>query len=164
MIRHSWSTPILALGSIAAVMLTATGDAHAQTLSGEALVNALRKGGHVIVMRHAASPNQAPDKAAANADNVNLERQLDDEGRETAAAMGKAFRDLKIPVGEVLSSPTYRALETVKYAEFGEPEERVEQPHHDHRRSASRVAGSRISARSRPISAASTRPPSVVNL
>jgi phosphohistidine phosphatase SixA len=33
-------------------------------------------------------------------------------------AMGKALRDLKIPVGEVLSSPTYRALETARFAQW----------------------------------------------
>jgi phosphohistidine phosphatase SixA len=35
--------------------------------------------------------------------------------------MGKALRDLKIPIGEVFTSPTYRALETVKYAQLGTP-------------------------------------------
>src|SRR5829696_2953167 len=77
----------------------------AQTLSGTALVSALRKGGYVIVMRHASSPRETPEP---NADNVNKERQLDAAGRASASAMGKALRDLMIPVGEVLTSPTYR--------------------------------------------------------
>jgi len=38
-----------------------------QQLQGEALVKALRQGGYVIVMRHASSPREVPDKAAANA-------------------------------------------------------------------------------------------------
>ena len=91
----------------------------AQTLSGGALVKALEKGGYVIVMRHASSPREVPDKEHANPDNTKPERQLDAEGRATATAMGKALKDLKIPIGEVLSSPTYRALETVRYAQFG---------------------------------------------
>jgi hypothetical protein len=33
--------------------------------------------------------------------------------------MGQALRSLKIPIGDVLSSPTYRALETVRYAQLG---------------------------------------------
>jgi phosphohistidine phosphatase SixA len=103
-------------------ILLATGAARAQTLSGEALVKALRQGGYVIVMRHTSSPQKAPDKQAANADNITLERQLDQEGRTTATSMGKALRDLKIPVGKVLTSPTYRALETVRYAQFGNPQ------------------------------------------
>lgn len=102
-------------------MILLAGAAPAQTLSGEAVVNALRQGGYVIVMRHTSSPNDAPDKNTADADNVKLERQLDQVGRTTATAMGKALRDLKIPFGEVLTSPTYRALETVRYAQLGDP-------------------------------------------
>jgi phosphohistidine phosphatase SixA len=98
--------------------LLLAGIAHAQTLAGEALVKALRQGGYVILMRHASSPRDVPDKQTANPDNVKPERQLDQEGRATATAMGKALRDLKIPIGEVLASPTYRALETVRLAQF----------------------------------------------
>jgi len=105
---------------IAAAVLLA-GAAHAQTLQGGALVNALRQGGYVIVMRHTSSPREVPDKKSANPDNVKPERQLDEEGRTTATAMGKAVRSLKIPVGQVFTSPTYRALETVKYAQLGTP-------------------------------------------
>ncbi len=36
--------------------------------------------------------------------------------------MGKALRDLKIPVGSVFTSPTYRALETIRYAQLGNPQ------------------------------------------
>jgi phosphohistidine phosphatase SixA len=94
---------------------------HAQTLSGEALVKALRQGGYVIVMRHASSPREVPDKQTANPDNTKPERQLDATGRTTAAAMGKALRALKIPIGEVFTSPTYRALETIRLAQFPAP-------------------------------------------
>jgi phosphohistidine phosphatase SixA len=114
--RHS-----IALLSTTVGMIMLAGPAPAQTLSGEAVVNALRRGGYVIVMRHTSSPREAPDKQTANADNVKVERQLDEVGRTTATAMGKALRDLRIPVGEVLASPTYRALETVKYAQLGNP-------------------------------------------
>lgn len=95
--------------------------AGAQILQGDALVKALRQGGYVIVMRHASSPRDVPGPQTANPDNVHRERQLDAQGRNTSIAMGKALRDLKIPVGEVLSSPTYRALETARYAQFGTP-------------------------------------------
>jgi phosphohistidine phosphatase SixA len=103
------------------LLLTAQ-SAPAQTLSGEALVKALRQGGSVIVMRHASSPRDAPAKQSANPDNVNLERQLDENGRATAGAMGRALRDLKIPVGDVFTSPTYRALETVRLAQLPNPQ------------------------------------------
>lgn len=104
---------------IALALALLAGPARSQSLSGEALVKALRQGGYVILMRHASSPREAPTKQTANADNVKLERQLDDLGRTTAAAMGRALRELKIPIGEVFSSPTYRALETVRFAQLG---------------------------------------------
>jgi phosphohistidine phosphatase SixA len=72
-------------------------------------------------MRHASSPREVPTKEVANADNIRLERQLDEAGRTGAEAMGLALRDLRIPVGEVFTSPTYRALETVKLARFANP-------------------------------------------
>jgi phosphohistidine phosphatase SixA len=100
------------------ILISLAVTATAQMLSGDALVKALRQGGYVIVMRHASSPRETPTKATANADNTNLERQLDPNGRTTATAMGKALRDLKIPVGDVLSSPTYRTLETLKLAQI----------------------------------------------
>jgi len=92
-----------------------------QPLSGGAFVSALRSGGYVILMRHASSPRTSPDAAQANADNVEQQRQLDEVGRSSARAFGQALRQLKIPIGRVLSSPTYRALETVRLANLGVP-------------------------------------------
>ena len=92
-----------------------------QTQSGPALVKALQGGGHVIVMRHASSPSEIPDKQRANPDNVLPERQLDERGRATATAMGSALRRLKIPIGQVLTSPTYRARETARLAQLPAP-------------------------------------------
>jgi len=102
------------------------GTARAQTMPADALVKSLRQGGYVLVMRHASAPQQAPDKLTANADNVNLERQLDETGRAGAIAMGTALRDLKIPIGDVLSSPTYRALQTVRFAQLANPQSHAE--------------------------------------
>ena len=95
--------------------------AQTPTLSGDALISALRHGGYVIVMRHASSPRGVPTKQTANPDNVKLERQLDEGGRASATSMGAALRGLKIPIGAVLTSPTYRALETVRLARLENP-------------------------------------------
>lgn len=91
------------------------------SLSGRDLLAALQGGGYVILMRHASSPGKPPDAAQANPDNLRQERQLDEQGITTARGMGEALHRLHIPIGEVLSSPTYRALETVKLAELGRP-------------------------------------------
>lgn len=112
--------------SLAACVLLVLGTAHGQTLSSDALIKALRQGGCVIVMRHASSPREAPSAQTANRDNVNRERQLDEAGRASAIAMGKALRELNIPIGEVYSSPTYRALETVRLAQLPNPTTAVE--------------------------------------
>src|SRR5262252_5540857 len=114
-LRFSWAclSAMLALGP--------TVPARAAELAGSALVSALRHGGYVLVLRHASSPFEAPDKSAADPENVSLERQLDAAGKETSTAMGKALKTLGIPIGEVDSSQTFRALQTAKYADLPHP-------------------------------------------
>jgi phosphohistidine phosphatase SixA len=109
------SVIIIAIGAIAQVVSAG------QASSSEAWLSALRQGGYVLVMRHASSPPEAPDSRTANPDNEKLERQLDAAGRTGATAMGEALRRLKVPVGAVLTSPTYRALQTVKFAGLATP-------------------------------------------
>jgi phosphohistidine phosphatase SixA len=105
---------LASLALILALLSVAVGE----PLSKPALLASLRHGGLVILMRHASSPKVAPDAAHANKDNMSAERQLDDSGVSSARAMGEALRRLRIPIGQVLSSPTYRALETVRYAQL----------------------------------------------
>ncbi|HEY2843735.1 MAG TPA: histidine phosphatase family protein, partial [Bryobacteraceae bacterium] len=112
----------LTVVTAAAGVLFLSISAPAQQLEGQKLVNALRQGGYVIVMRHASSPREVPDAKSANPDNPKPERQLDQEGRASATALGKALRDLKIPLGSVFTSPTYRAIETIRYAKLGTPQ------------------------------------------
>ena len=111
----------LRLGAVLAG-LAAASTAQARPLSGASLVTALRQGGYVLLMRHASSPLAPPSASAAEADNTKLERQLDDKGRSAALAMGVAIKTLRIPIGDVWSSPTYRALETVRLAALPIPQ------------------------------------------
>jgi phosphohistidine phosphatase SixA len=105
---------------IAAFLLSAA-IVSAQALPDAELIAALQHGGNVIVLRHASSPNALPAPGAANRDNVKAERQLDARGRADAEAIGNALRTLRISIGEVLSSPTYRALETIRRAGLSTP-------------------------------------------
>lgn len=91
----------------------------AEPLEGKDLVDALRHGGYVLVMRHARSPMERPDKSAADPDNPKQERQLDQAGRAAAQAMGEAIRALRVPIGPVLASPTYRAQQTARLVAGG---------------------------------------------
>lgn len=86
-----------------------------QQLAPRDLAGALTRGGFVLVMRHASAPRELPEPGTANPDNVDRERQLDAAGRAGATAMGAALRALPVPLGEVLTSPAYRARETVRY-------------------------------------------------
>jgi phosphohistidine phosphatase SixA len=124
LIARSYSLQFQAIRLCAVALLVAgtaffNCNATAQTLAGASLVQHLRQGGYVLLMRHAHSPSEPPQKGVADAANANLERQLDATGRSSARAMGDAIRKLRIPVGAVLSSPTYRALETVRLAALG---------------------------------------------
>lgn len=101
-------------------ILIAVPPAFSESLSGKDLLAALRAGGYVILMRHASSPRESPSSTVADADNPHLERQLDEAGRSSAREMGEALRHLKIPIGDVFSSSTYRALETIKLAQLGQ--------------------------------------------
>jgi phosphohistidine phosphatase SixA len=103
------------------VGMLVAGTAQAESLTGVALVATLRHGGCVILMRHASSPPTPPTTAIAEPANTKLERQLDGAGRSSALAMGEAIKTLTIPIGEVWSSPTYRAQETVRLANLPDP-------------------------------------------
>ena len=88
------------------------------SLEGPALVEALKRGGYVLLMRHAATEHVAPDAQLFNLRDCSTQRGLSEEGREQARLIGKSFARLGIPVGQVLSSPYCRCLETGRLA-FG---------------------------------------------
>ena len=78
----------------------------------------LARGGYVIVMRHAHSPAQPPPRST--------ERQLDAAGRAQALAVGEGMRVRRVLVGPVYSSPTLRAVQTVRLLELSMPQTRPE--------------------------------------
>jgi broad specificity phosphatase PhoE len=91
----------------------------AQTPNDADLIAALRQGGNVIVLRHGAThADQKDAKPFDPADTVH-QRQLNDQGRATAKAMGDALHGLKVPVSQVQSSEYNRAVETGNLLGFG---------------------------------------------
>jgi len=84
------------------------------------LLPELKKGGYVLFIRH---PRTNPDQADTdplNLDNIKAQRQLSDEGRKQAKALGECFRALQIPVEKVISSKFHRAQEGAKLLDVGE--------------------------------------------
>jgi len=83
-------------------------------LKGAALVEALRKGGYVLYMRHAMQipPIIGPCEGS----------NLTPVGEEQARTVGNGLRALKIPVGRVLSSEPCRNRDTARLLGFGEYE------------------------------------------
>lgn len=98
------------------------GQALKPKLEGEALVQALRGGGHVILLRHMATQPVAPDRDLLDIGDCATQRNLSEEGRRQAERMGQAIEKLGIRVSQVLSSPYCRCLETGKLA-FGQVKE-----------------------------------------
>jgi phosphohistidine phosphatase SixA len=82
------------------------------------VVQALRAGGSVIVVRHGATfPDQA-DTDPLNFDNIAAQRNLNDKGKALAKAFGDAIRQAGVPVGKVFTSKYNRAYETAVVAGF----------------------------------------------
>ena len=87
-------------------------------LSGQALVDALRKGGLTILMRHTATEPVAPDPETFDIADCKTQRDLSERGREQARAIAAALPKLGIRISKVASSPYCRCLETGRLA-FG---------------------------------------------
>lgn len=86
----------------------------ATALEGAALVKALREGGFVLYLRHASTDFGQNDDAMTDYANCAQQRNLTDAGRDEARAIGRAFKELRIPVGPVLASPYCRTRESAE--------------------------------------------------
>lgn len=82
-----------------------------------AMVGRLRRGGYVLAFRHAATDPSATDMTGDPSDCAR-QRNLDARGRRQSGEIGRAFRELGIPVGRVLASPVCRTRDTARLA-FG---------------------------------------------
>ncbi len=90
------------------------------------LIQRLRVGGYVIVVRHGATVSNQADTDPFNFDDVTKQRNLNDKGRELAKAFGDAVRRVGLPVGEVYTSKFNRAYETAVLAGFENIERTVD--------------------------------------
>jgi len=97
----------------------------AKPVAGAALLAQLRKGGYVIYFRHTSTDFSRDDRQSKSDDDCDRQRPLTDKGRAEARDIGAAFRELKIPVEQVLASPRCRTMETAMLA-FGRVEQSAE--------------------------------------
>ena len=81
----------------------------------KALAQALREGGHVILVRHGATFSSQADTDPFNLADVS-------KGKELAKAFGTAIRAAGVPIGAVNTSQFNRAYETAVLAGFKEIE------------------------------------------
>jgi broad specificity phosphatase PhoE len=78
----------------------------------------LRKGGQVVMIRHALTEAGVGDPQGFRLSDCSTQRNLSEEGRAHAKRIGEAFRLHRVPVDEVLASPWCRCVETASLA-FG---------------------------------------------
>jgi broad specificity phosphatase PhoE len=81
----------------------------------------LESGGHVVVLRHAATEPGLGDPPEFRLGECSTQRNLSEPGREEARRLGDVFRARRIPVARVLSSRWCRCVETAQLA-FGRVE------------------------------------------
>jgi broad specificity phosphatase PhoE len=82
----------------------------------------LRKGGLVILMRHAATEPGLGDPPGFRIGDCATQRNLSDAGRADARRIGERFRAERIPIARVYTSPWCRCRETATLA-FGRAED-----------------------------------------
>lgn len=79
----------------------------------------LREGGYVIYLRHGttdgARPDQVPD---VDLNDCATQRPLTEAGRQLMVEVGQAFREARIPLGDIFVSPLCRSRESAEAA-FG---------------------------------------------
>jgi phosphohistidine phosphatase SixA len=99
---------------LALLLLASSARAYGQSGADAELLLSLRKGGYVLFIRHLdTNPDQA-DTDPLHLDNVKAQRQLSEEGRARAKALGEALRKLGISAERVLASKFKRAQDTAQ--------------------------------------------------
>lgn len=97
--------------------LSSAADAPKQ-LSDAELIASLKKGGHVIYIRHATTDVSKTDQNREDLTDWTKQRNLSDKGRKESVAIGLAIRALAIPIADIIASPYCRCIETGRLA-FG---------------------------------------------
>jgi phosphohistidine phosphatase SixA len=103
------------LATLAGLALALPQAAHAADAE---LLNTLRAGGNVVLVRHGATFTNQADTDPLHLDNIEAQRKLNDKGQATAKSFGEALRSAGIPIGQVYTSKFNRAYQTATLAGF----------------------------------------------
>ncbi|WP_018137849.1 MULTISPECIES: histidine phosphatase family protein [unclassified Thioalkalivibrio] len=103
---------------IATLLVPAVGHADAE-LAPEALIERMQEGGLVIYWRHAATDRSQRDRDLSDMSRCELQRNLNDQGKDEARKVGEGFERHAIPVESILSSAFCRNVDSARIA-FGE--------------------------------------------
>jgi phosphohistidine phosphatase SixA len=127
--RRSAGSLVVAIGlafTLIAPPLAQSQGQEAAIRDNKQLVEALRSGGYVIVVRHGATFSDQADTDPFNFDNLAKQRNLNEKGKELAKAFGDAIRQVGIPAGKVYTSNFNRAFETAVLAGFKDIEKTID--------------------------------------
>ena len=86
----------------------------------EAGLKALAAGGYVVIVRHGLTTPGVGDPEGFRLDQCATQRNLIEEGRAEARALGRLLRERQVKIERVLSSEWCRCRETAKLMEVGE--------------------------------------------
>jgi phosphohistidine phosphatase SixA len=81
--------------------------------------NALRADGYVALIRHTSAPGPAGDPADYKLDDCTTQRNLSEQGRAEARALGERFRMQRVKVGKIVSSQWCRCQQTAELMNIG---------------------------------------------
>jgi len=84
---------------------------------------ALRGDGHVALIRHAPAPGPVGDPLDYKLDDCTTQRNLSEQGRAEARALGERFRMQQVKVGQVVSSQWCRCRQTAELMNIGPVED-----------------------------------------
>lgn len=123
---HSSMASVARRMLLMALLLVLAGGGDGRTAEGagddEALWQSVRAGGHVLLLRHALAPGTG-DPPGFRLDDCATQRNLDEQGREQARAIGEALRERGLAGASVMSSRWCRCLETARLLGLGAVEE-----------------------------------------
>jgi phosphohistidine phosphatase SixA len=110
----------------ALLLLAPSARAYGQSGADAELLLNLRKGGYVLFIRHLDTNSDQADTDPLHLENVKAQRQLSEEGRARAKALGEALRKLGISAERVLTSKFKRAQDTAQLLALGPSESSVD--------------------------------------